>query len=147
MVICMNKKLLFIGLVILAIFIIFIICNVVSSADKQVSDINLITEKPNILLKVDSSATQDSHVEYTLSKEDSSFLYSLVENIDYRNYTCDGIANYNFIANNNNYGIEVYENEFHIVSYNSPSTEAVISGENYNVLKQMLNKYMQSGTI
>lgn len=143
----MNKKLLFLVLIVLAITIILIVgivmINIISNSDKLAPNIDTNDERPNIILKVKSLMNQDLDKEYTLSKEESSFLYDLVENMDYRNYTCDGIADYEFTVNNNDYGIEVSVNELHIVLYNN-NNEAVIIGDNYDTLKRIINKYLQN---
>lgn len=103
---------------------------------------------PNIVLKVNILLYQDLDKEYTLSREESSFLYALIANMECRNYTCDGIANYQFKIMNKNYGIEIYDNEIHIIPYNDniDNNEAVITGEDYTKLKEILNKYPQNKT-
>lgn len=140
----MNKRLLFLGLIILAVCVILIVSiitvNVISASDKQETDINIDTTRPNIVLKANGLINTQPK-EYTLSNEDSTFIYNLVENLQYRNYTCDGLSNYYFSIDNISYGIEVYGDEIHILPYSKPQHEAVVTGENCEALKQILGKY------
>ena len=140
----MNKRLLFLGLIILAVSVILIVSiitvNVISGSDKQETDIKIDTTRPNIALKANGLINTQPK-EYTLSNEDSTFIYNLVENLQYRNYTCDGLSNYYFSIDNISYGIEVYEDEIHILPYGKPQHEAVVTGENCEALKQILDKY------
>lgn len=104
---------------------------------------------PNIILMVNDLVAEDLFKEYTLSNEDSSFLYTLVANMKCRDYTCDGISDYHFKIDNNNYGIEIYDNEIHIIPYddNIEDNEAIITGDYYIKLKQILDKYPQNSQI
>lgn len=127
------------------------ITDIIPTPLMEVKKIQLLDDsldvKP-IKLRVNSLVAEDLFKEYTLSKEDSTFLFNLVETLQCRDYTCDGIAVYHFKIDENNYGIEVYENEFHILPYSdSVSNEAVITGENYVRLKQILDKYPQDDKI
>ena len=144
----MNKKLLFSVLAILVVFMILIlsvvIFNVIWTSNKQAmnSNINSIkpninTTRPNIVLNV----YDDFVKEYTLSNEDSVFLYDLVTNMPYRNYNCDGLDRYGFSIDNSYYGIEIHENEIHIVPSDNPPNEGIITGKDYQTLKQILDKY------
>lgn len=104
---------------------------------------------PNIILRVNDLVAEDLFEEYTLSNEDSLFLYTLVANMKCRNYTCDGISDYHFKLDNNNYGIEVYNNEIHIIpyDYNIDDNEAIITSNNFIKLKQILDRYPQNSQI
>lgn len=147
----MNKKLLFSVLVTLVVVIILVlsvvIFNVILTSNNQTMNSNISSVKPNINTarpNIVLNIYGDLAKEYTLSNEDSVFLYNLVTNMPYRNYTCDGLYRYGFSIDNNYYGIEIYENEIHIVPSDNPPNEGIITGEDYQTLKQILDKYPQN---
>lgn len=99
-------------------------------------------EKNLVTLEVYSIVAEDLAKEFTLSKEDSLYLIGLTNRMQCRNYTCDGIASYHFKIDNQNYGVEIYENEIHILPYSdSISNEAIITGKDYTDLKAILDQY------
>ena len=98
---------------------------------------------PLIELKVKNKFAGGKIDSYILSQEESRFLTKLVENMKCRNYTCDGIANYKCKIGESEYGVELYKTEAHIIPYSDNiENEAVIVGDDFIKLKNLLDKYV-----
>lgn len=82
--------------------------------------------------------------EYTLNQEEIYTIFSIIDNLTFSNETCDGIPTY-FIRYNSQekegfitYGIEIFENSYHITS--TESGEAVLSNEQKEQLDKIIEK-------
>ncbi len=81
----------------------------------------------------------------TLNDEDTSALYQIIQFLEFKKETCDGLSNYYISLNSeteNNleqYGLETYESAYHITAKNQG--EAILSEEQRNIVKQIINKY------
>lgn len=81
---------------------------------------------------------------YTLNQEEIYIIFSIIDNLTFSKETCDGIPTY-FIKYNSKekecfvtYGIEIFENEYHITS--GENGEAILSNEQEEQLEQIINK-------
>jgi len=81
---------------------------------------------------------------YTLNQEEIYVIFNIIENVTFINETCDGIPTY-FIRYNSeekenfiSYGIEVFDNKYHITS--NEKGEAILSGEQTKELNEIIKK-------
>ena len=81
---------------------------------------------------------------YTLNQEEIYTIFSIIDNLTFSKETCDGIPTY-FIKYNSEekegfitYGIEIFENEYHITS--EEKGEAILSNEQQKQLDEIINK-------
>ena len=81
---------------------------------------------------------------YTLNQEEIYTIFSIIDNLTFSKETCDGIPTY-FIKYNSKekegfltYGIEKFENEYHITS--DEKGEAILSNEQQKQLDKIINK-------
>ena len=83
-------------------------------------------------------------IKYTLNQEEIYTIFSIIDNLTFSKETCDGIPTY-FIKYNSKekegfltYGIEKFENEYHITS--DEKGEAILSNEQQKQLDKIINK-------
>lgn len=110
--------------------------------EKQENEIN------NKVTTIDIQETGLSSVtpakKYTLNQEEIYTIFSIIDNLTFSKETCDGIPTY-FIKYNSKekegfvtYGIEIFENEYHITS--EENGEAILSNEQQAQLDKIINK-------
>ena len=110
--------------------------------EKQENEIN------NKVTTIDIQETGLSSVtppkKYTLNQEEIYTIFSIIDNLTFSKETCDGIPTY-FIKYNSEekegfitYGIEIFENEYHITS--EEKGEAILSNEQQKQLDEIINK-------
>ena len=110
--------------------------------EKQENEIN------NKVTTIDIQETGLSSVtppiKYTLNQEEIYTIFSIIDNLTFSKETCDGIPTY-FIKYNSKekegfltYGIEKFENEYHITS--DEKGEAILSNEQQKQLDKIINK-------
>lgn len=81
---------------------------------------------------------------YTLNQEEIYVIFSIIDNLTFSKETCDGLPtyyiNYNSEEKENfvTYGIEIFENEYHITS--NGKGEAILSGEQKEKLNKIIEK-------
>ena len=82
---------------------------------------------------------------YTLNQEEIYQILDIIENVNFKKETCDGLPNYYIRFNSENekgfvsYGVEIYNNEYHITSVDKG--EAILSNNQKEQLEQIINKY------
>lgn len=115
--------------------------------------LNVVTEQEiNIYNKVttidiESAFENDESIkkEYTLNQEEIYQIFDIIDNANFTKETCDGLPNYYIKFNSENkrgfvnYGVEIYENEYHISS--ADKGEAILSNNQKEQLDQIINKY------
>lgn len=81
---------------------------------------------------------------YTLNQEEIYVIFNIIDNLTFINETCDGTPTY-FIRYNSeeeenfiNYGIEVFDSEYHITS--NEKGEAILSREQTEKLNEIIKK-------
>ena len=110
--------------------------------EKQENEIN------NKVTTIDIQETGLSSVtppiKYTLNQEEIYTIFSIIDNLTFSKETCDGIPTY-FIKYNSKekegfltYGVEEFENEYHITS--DEKGEAILSNEQQKQLYKIINK-------
>lgn len=83
----------------------------------------------------------------TLNQEEIYDMMEIINSLDFKKETCDGIPEYYITVNhkekekNKNYGIEVYSNEYHITL--TQKGEAIVSEEKSQKLNRILEKYFK----
>jgi len=111
--------------------------------EKQVND-----EINNRVTTIDIQTTGLSSTtpmkKYTLNQEEIYIVFNIIDNLTFINETCDGIPTY-FIRYNSeekenfiSYGIEVFDNKYHITS--NEKGEAILSGEQTKELNEIIKK-------
>lgn len=81
----------------------------------------------------------------TLDEEDTSILYQIIQFLEFKKETCDGLSNYYISLNSeieNNleqYGLETYESSYHITAKNQG--EAILSNDQRDIVKKIISKY------
>lgn len=68
-------------------------------------------------------------------------ILNILDNLEYKHETCDGLATYNISYNNLTYGLEIYDKEYHIRA--GEKGEAVLSEEDKNYFKFLLEHYFE----
>lgn len=68
-------------------------------------------------------------------------ILNVIDNLEYKQETCDGLASYNITYNNLTYGLEIYDKEYHIRA--GEKGEAVLSLEDKNYFKFLIEKYFE----
>lgn len=68
-------------------------------------------------------------------------ILNIIDNLEYKQETCDGLASYNITYNNLTYGLEIYDKEYHIRA--GEKGEAVLSLEDKNYFKFLIEKYFE----
>lgn len=121
---------------------------------KEVIKVQLLDDKDkenesnNKVTTIDIETTGLSSVtpikKYTLNQEEIYTIFSIIDNITFSKKNCDGIPTY-FIKYNSEekenfvtYGVEVFENEYHITS--NEKGEAILSGEQKEKLSEIIKK-------
>ena len=109
---------------------------------KQENEINNRVTTINIQTTGLSSSTPIK--EYTLNQEEIYEIFNIIDNLTFINETCDGIPTY-FIKYNSeekenfiSYGVEVFNNEYHITS--NEKGEAILSSEQTEKLNEIIKK-------
>lgn len=83
----------------------------------------------------------------TLNQEEIYDMIEIINGLNFKKETCDGIPEYYIKVNNKekdkekNYGIEVYSNEYHITL--TQKGEAIVSEEKSQKLNRILEKYFK----
>ena len=87
---------------------------------------------------------------YTLNQAEANEINNIINNAIFSSETCDGLMSYSIKYNyedeskNKSYGIEDYDDEYHILSSNNIQTvEAIISGKEKEQLDNIINKYFK----
>ncbi len=115
---------------------------------QEVVKVQLLNEVNNKVTTIDIEETGLSSVapakKYTLNQEEIYTIFNIIDNLTFSKETCDGTETY-FIKYNSEeedgfitYGIEVFDDEYHITS--EGRGEAILSSEQREQLKQILNK-------
>ena len=112
--------------------------NMVSGELNEVSNNIELVSKNVITLKISNPTFEESGNKFKLSEEDSDTLKTIISNLKWKNETCDGISEYSFELDGNQYGIELYDGKIHIVDFGKEEREAIITGEEYMKLKQII---------
>lgn len=109
---------------------------------KQENEINNKVTTIDIQTTGLSSATPMK--KYTLNQEEIYVIFSIIDNLTFSEKTCDGFPTY-FIKYNSEekegfvyYGIEIFENEYHITS--NDNEEAILTNEQKEQLDKIINK-------
>ena len=105
--------------------------NMVSGELNKTPNNTELVSKNTITLKI-------SNPTFELSEEDSDTLKTIISNMKWKNETCDGISEYSFELDGNQYGIELYDSKIHIVDLRKEEREAMITGEEYIKLEQII---------
>ena len=86
----------------------------------------------------------------TLNQAEANEINNIINNATFSSETCDGLMSYSIKYNyedeskNKSYGIEDYDDEYHILSSNNMQTvEAIISGKEKEQLDNIINKYFK----
>ena len=80
----------------------------------------------------------------TLNQEEIYEIFNIIDNLKFTKETCDGLPSYYIKYNSENqdgfviYGVEVYDNEFHITS--SEKGEAILSVSQKEQLENIINQ-------
>lgn len=80
----------------------------------------------------------------TLNQEEIYEIFNIIDNLKFTKETCDGLPSYYIKYNSENqdgfviYGVEVYDNEFHITS--SEKGEAILSDSQKEQLENIINQ-------
>ena len=80
----------------------------------------------------------------TLNQEEIYEIFNIIDNLKFTKETCDGLPSYYIKYNSENqdgfviYGVEVYDNEFHITS--SEKVEAILSDSQKEQLENIINQ-------
>lgn len=91
----------------------------------RTSDFNIGAEKEKIVI---NDATEIKNIE------------NIIHNLDFSKETCDGLSYYILTINNNEeYGIEIYPNVYHITD--KSNGEARLTEEQTNIIKEVISKY------
>ncbi len=131
-----------------------IIASISPTPLKEVIKVQLLDDRfkeneiNNKVTTIDIEATGLSSVtpnrKYTLNQEEIYIIFNIIDNLTFSKETCDGLSTY-FIKYNSEekesfvtYGIEVYENEYHITS--NGKGEAILSSEQKEKLNEIINK-------
>lgn len=111
--------------------------------------INKREVNPNLVTTIDIQNTGLSSVtpikKCTLNQEEIYVMFEIINNLTFTKETCDGIADYYIKLNTDakenyqSYGIEVYSNQYHIVSRDKG--EAILTQEQTGKMKEIINKY------
>lgn len=106
------------------------------------------TEINNKVTTIDIQATGLSSripiEKYTLNQEEIYIIFSIIDNLTFSNETCDGVPTYYIRYNSEEkedfitYGIETFENEYHITS--NDKGEAILSKEQKEKIDKIINK-------
>ena len=87
---------------------------------------------------------------YTLNQAEANEINNIINNATFSSETCDGLMSYSIKYNyedeskNKSYGIEDYDDKYHILSSNNMQTvEAIISGKEKEQLDNIINKYFK----
>ena len=109
---------------------------------KQENEINNKVTTIDIQTTGLSSATPMK--KYTLNQEEIYVIFSIIDNLTFSEKTCNGFPTY-FIKYNSEekegfvyYGIEIFENEYHITS--NDNEEAILTNEQKEQLDKIINK-------
>lgn len=113
--------------------------------------INKREVNPNLVTTIDIEATGLSSVtpikKCTLNQEEIYVMFEIINNLTFTKETCDGIADYYIKLNTDakenyqSYGIEIYSNQYHIVSRDKG--EAILTKEQMEKIKEIINKYFK----
>lgn len=86
----------------------------------------------------------------TLNQAEANVIINIINNASFTSETCDGLMsfsikyNYEDESKNKSYGIEEYDDEYHILSSNNIQTvEAIITGKEKEQLDNIFNKYFK----
>lgn len=86
----------------------------------------------------------------TLNQEEANLIFNIINNSTFTSETCDGLMSYSIKYNyedeskNKSYGIEDYDDKYHILSSNNIQTvEAIITGKEKEQLDNIINKYFK----
>lgn len=86
----------------------------------------------------------------TLNQEEANLIFNIINNSTFTSETCDGLMSYSIKYNyedeskNKSYGIEDYDDEYHILSSNNIQTvETIITGKEKEQLDNIFNKYFK----
>lgn len=115
-----------------------------SSIDKikKISDIN--NKVTTIDIETAFENNENGKKVETLNQEEIYEIFNIIDNLKFTKETCDGLPSYYIKYNSENqdgfviYGVEVYDNEFHITS--SEKGEAILSDSQKEQLENIINQ-------
>lgn len=137
------KKYLNIILVVLVILIIIFLVFNNKMLKQEKNDIK--NEVTSINIEKSFELNNNTLNNYTLNQEDIYIILNVIDNLQFTAETCDGIPSYYIKFNSEEkesfliYGLEIYENEYHIT--NSNKGEAILNQEQKGQIDNILNKY------
>ena len=86
----------------------------------------------------------------TLNQEEANLIFNIINNSTFTSETCDGLMSYSIKYNyedeskNKSYGIEDYDDKYHILSSNNIQTvEDIITGKEKEQLDNIINQYFK----
>lgn len=149
------KKELKIGLVILLLVCLVLVSSFVILKQKNANSKNeLIQSQPfynneNVSVEISDAILYEGEKERTfiLDQEETKTILNILENLNFKKETCDGIADYIIKVNNikeddvKSFMLEVYSKECHILIQNG---EAVLTEEQSNQITTIINKYFKN---
>lgn len=95
--------------------------------------------------------TEENTKSATLNQEDIYVLFNIIDHLNFKKETCDGVPYYYFKYNSEDenafvtYGLEMFDNVYHIT--NSEKGEAVLSPEQVVKIRQIQEKYLPTAEI
>lgn len=112
--------------------------------DDRTKDNEINNKVTTIDIQTTGLSSVEPAKEYTLNQEEIYTIFSIIDNLTFSNETCDGIPTYIIRYNSQEkegfitYGIEIFENSYHITS--TESGEAVLSNEQKEQLDKIIEK-------
>lgn len=119
--------------------------NVVYDANKESTKENEVNNKVTTIdIQETGLSSKAPPIKYTLNQEEIYTIFSIIDNLTFSKENCDGMVTY-FIKYNSEeqegfitYGIEKFENEYHITS--PEKGEAILSNEHQKQLDKIISK-------
>ena len=111
---------------------------------EQEKDNNINNKVTTIDIETAFDFDEDTKKIYTLNQEEIYVIFNIMHNITFKEETCDGLPSYYIKYNSNSekafitYGVEIYENEYHITS---DKGEAILSSEQMKQFDEILDNH------
>ena len=112
--------------------------------DNRNQENNINNKVTTIDIQTTGLSSETSIKKYTLNQEEIYEIFNIIDNLTFSNETCDGLPTYYIKYNSEEedgfvtYGIEVFDDEYHITS--AGNGEAILSNEQKEQLDEIIDK-------
>ena len=112
--------------------------------DNSSQENNINNKVTTIDIQTTGLSSETSIKKYTLNQEEIYEIFNIIDNLTFENETCDGLSTYYIKYNSDEedgfvtYGIEIFDNEYHITS--AGNGEAILSNEQKEQLDEIIDK-------